>query len=189
MALAELGSRQYRSYTVIQTEAGSMAQTPKPTAAKPARAARSATGDKPARPVKADKPARPVKADKPLRAAKAAKPAASTAVTAARAAPAARPDRLARKTAAAAVETIKLRNLVDTVAAATGAKKPDAKVMIEAVLAALGTGLAAKSVFVVPPLGKLRVAKSNGSVLTLKLRLADTSRAAGLALAEDDEDS
>jgi hypothetical protein len=86
-------------------------------------------------------------------------------------------------------DTIKLRNLVDTVAAATGAKKPDAKKAVEAVLAALGAGLAAKSVFVVPPLGKLRVAKSNGSVLTLKLRLADTARAAGLALADDDEDS
>lgn len=144
---------------------------PKPTAPKPARAA------------KADKPA---KAEKPARSPKAPKPEAAAVAVAA---PAAKPEKAERKKAAAAVETIKLRNLVDTVAAATGAKKPDAKKSVEAVLEALGAGLAARSVFVVPPLGKLRVAKSNGLVLTLKLRLADSARAAGLALADDDEDS
>jgi predicted RNA-binding Zn ribbon-like protein len=90
---------------------------------------------------------------------------------------------------AAAVDAIGIRNLVDTVAAATGAKKTDARKSVEAVLQALGAGLAARSVLVIPPLGKLRVAKSNGPVLTLKLRLADNARAAGLALADDDEDS
>jgi hypothetical protein len=145
------------------------------------------TPAKAARPAKADKPP---KADKPARAAKPVK-AETAPVEAATPLPAsgAKPDRMARKKAAAAVETIKLRNLVDTVAAATGTKKPDAKLQVEAVLAAIGAGLAAKSVLVVPPLGKLRVVKSNGAVLTLKLRLADRSRAAGLALAEDDEDS
>jgi hypothetical protein len=155
-----------------------MAQTPKSTTTKPSRTARPTKAEKPA---KAERPARAVE-PAPAEAAPVAEAAATPA-------PAAKPDRVARKKAAAAVETIKLRNLVDTVAAATGAKKPEAKKSIEAVLAALGAGLAAKSVFVVPPLGKLRVAKSNGSVLTLKLRLADTSRAAGLALADDDEDS
>jgi hypothetical protein len=155
-----------------------MAQTPKPTTAKPAGATRRA---KPASSDKSEKPARMAKPSKPTPV-----EVAEAAVAPSRAA---KPDRAERKKAAAAVETIKLRNLVDTVAADTGAKKPEAKKMIEAVLAALGAGLAAKSVFNVPPLGKLRVAKSNGSVLTLKLRLADTSRAAGLALAEDDEDS
>jgi hypothetical protein len=154
-----------------------MAQTPKPTTAKPAGATRRA------------KPASPDKSEKPARMAKPSKPAlVEVAVAAAAPARADQADRKERKQAAA-VETIKLRNLVDAVAADTGAKKPEAKKMIEAVLAALGAGLAAKSVFNVPPLGKLRVAKSNGTVLTLKLRLADTSRAAGLALAEDDEDS
>jgi hypothetical protein len=158
-----------------------MAQTPKPTTAKPASPARPAKAAKPARPEKSEKLKNPVRQAKPAMV-EPARDADTPAV-------ADKPDRMARKKAAAAVETIKLRNLVDTVAAETGAKKPEAKKMIEAVLAALGAGLAAKSVFMVPPLGKLRVAKSNGSVLTLKLRLADTSRAAGLALAEDDEDS
>jgi hypothetical protein len=155
---------------VIQSIAGSMAPnapkagTPKPTAAKAA---------------KAEKPAR---AAKPAKAATVAKRPAPVAAE-----PAAKP--VAKSKAKPAADTIKLRQLVDQVATATGAKKPDAKIYVEAVLAAIGTGLAAKSVLVVPPLGKLRVAKSNGSVLTLKLRLADTSRAAGLALADDDEDS
>lgn len=112
--------------------------------------------------------------------AKAAKPAAQAPASPPPAAAPAKPT---------TADTIKLRDLVETVAAATGAKKPDAKKSVEAVLAAIGAGLAAKSVLVVPPLGKLRVAKSNGSVLTLKLRLADASRAAGLALADDEEDS
>jgi hypothetical protein len=135
---------------------------------------------------KAARPAKAEKAEKPARAAKPAKAAAERPAPVA-AEPAAKP--VAKVKAKPAADTIKIRNLVDTVATATGAKKPDAKKYVEAVLAAIGAGLAAKSVLVVPPLGKLRVAKSNGSVLTLKLRLADSSRAAGLALADDDEDS
>jgi hypothetical protein len=132
---------------------------------------------------KAPRPAKAAKAEKPTRS---ARPATTEGVPAS---PATGTSATKASTRAVQVNTIKLRDLVDTVAAATGAKKPDAKASVEAVLAAIGAGLAAKSVLVVPPLGKLRVAKSNGSVLTLKLRLADTSRAAGLALADDGEDS
>jgi hypothetical protein len=142
----------------------SSAGTPKPTAAKAPR------------PAKAEKPARAVK---PTKATSVPLPAEVEAV--------AKPAVKAKVKPAA--DTIKIRHLVETVATATGAKKPDAKIYVEAVLEVIGAGLAARSVLVVPPLGKLRVAKSSGSVLTLKLRLADSSRAAGLALAEDDEDS
>jgi hypothetical protein len=139
-------------------------------------------------------PAKPAaaKAPRPAKADKAEKPAAVSRAPKAKDAPATPATKTAATKSpvrAAPVNTIKLRDLIDTVAAATGAKKPDAKASVEAVLAALGAGLATKSVLVVPPLGKLRVAKSNGSVLTLKLRLADTARAAGLALADEDEDS
>jgi hypothetical protein len=127
----------------------------------------------------AAKPSRPAKAEKPVKSAKATGGTEAGSAPVGKPAPAAKP----------AAVTVKLRDLIDSVASATGAKKPDAKASVEAVLAAIGAGLAAKSVLVVPPLGKLRVAKSNGSVLTLKLRLADASRAAGLALADDDEDS
>jgi hypothetical protein len=83
----------------------------------------------------------------------------------------------------------KLKDLVDSVATATGGKKPDVKKTVEATLAALGEALAAGKGLTVPPLGKLRVVKNKGPALTLKLRLADGAKAAGLALAEDGEDS
>lgn len=85
--------------------------------------------------------------------------------------------------------TVKLKDLVDQVSAATGAKKADVRRTVEATLTALGAALAAKSTLVVPPLGKLRVAKAADGVLTLKLRQTEAQRGAGLALAEDEEDS
>lgn len=145
---------------------------------------------------KAARPAKVVKTGAPAKSAGAARRAAAVAAKAEMApaaplvvAPAVKAPKQARSGSGPTADMIKLRNLVDTVAATTGTKKPEAKKMVEAVLAAIGAGLAAKSVLVLPPLGKLRVAKANGSVLTLKLRLADASRAAGLALADDEEDS
>ncbi len=88
----------------------------------------------------------------------------------------------------AAANTLKLKDLVDSVAAATGGKKPDVKKTVEATLAALGEALATGKMLTVPPLGKLRVVKNKGPALTLKLRLADGAKAAGLALADDGED-
>ena len=133
---------------------------------------------------KAEKAAKPAKANKPGRATNVARSEARSAAAAS-----AKAEGQGEAKAAPATPSISLRNLVDTVAAATGQKKPDAKKAVEAVLAAIGAGLAAGSSLNVPPLGKVRVAKAKGSVLTLKLRLADASRAAGLALAEDEEDS
>jgi hypothetical protein len=85
--------------------------------------------------------------------------------------------------------TLKLRDLVEAVATATGTRKPAAKTSVEAVLAALGDALKSGSVLVLPPLGKLRVAKTAGTTLTLKLRLADAPKAGGKPLADDGEDS
>jgi hypothetical protein len=83
---------------------------------------------------------------------------------------------------------LKLKDLVDTVARATNGKKADVKPVVEAVLTAMGTALATGKALAVPPLGKLRVVKNKGPALTLKLRLADGPKAAGLALADDSED-
>lgn len=83
---------------------------------------------------------------------------------------------------------MKLKDLIDSVAAKTGGKKPEVKAVIEATLAALGEALATGKSLTVPPLGKLRVVKNKGPALTLKLRLADGAKAAGLALADDGED-
>ncbi|MDP3196785.1 HU family DNA-binding protein [Tabrizicola sp.] len=85
-------------------------------------------------------------------------------------------------------DTIKLKDLIDQVAQATGGKKADVKPVIEALLTAMGTALATGKSLAIPPLGKLRVVKNKGPALTLKLRLADGAKAAGLALADDGED-
>jgi Bacterial DNA-binding protein len=137
------------------------------------------------RPAKAEKPAKTVAA-RTGGAKSAAKPTDSRSAVALSVEKAATAPKVR---ASGAPASIKLRNLVDSVAAATGAKKPDAKKSVEAVLAAISAGLAAKSPFVLPTLGKLRVVKSNGNVLTLKLRQPDSSRAQGLALADEDEES
>lgn len=136
----------------------------------------------------ADKPAKPAK---PAKAEKAAKPAAPPRAgegrpAAAKAAKA--KDNAPAKAGADATVTVKLKDLVDQVATASGLKKPEAKKAVEATLSVIGGALARNASLAVPPLGKLRVAKSAGGTLTLKLRLADAPRAAGLALADDGED-
>jgi hypothetical protein len=123
-----------------------------------------------------DKPARPAKADKSV--AK-AKPAVAKPVL--KVVDAATPD--AKGTA------LKLKDLIERVVAATGGKKPEVKAVVEATLAALGEALATGQALAVPPLGKVRVVKNKGPALTLKLRLADGAKAAGLALADDGDDS
>ena len=114
--------------------------------------------------------------------AKPAKPAASASAPALKVVePAAAPE--------TASNALKLKDLIDSVAEATGAKKPDVRKTVEATRAALGEALATGKSLTVPPLGKLRVVKTKGPALTLKLRLADGAKAAGLALADDGEDS
>lgn len=84
--------------------------------------------------------------------------------------------------------TLKLKELIELVAKSTGSRKPEVKATVEATLTALGEALATGRSLAVPPLGKLRVVKTKGPALTLKLRLADGAKAAGLALADGDED-
>ncbi len=83
---------------------------------------------------------------------------------------------------------LKLKDLIDSVVAATGGKKPEVKKTVEAALAALREALVSGKPLMVPPLGKLRVVKTKGPALTLKLRIADGAKASGLALADDGED-
>ncbi|KAF0117031.1 MAG: hup3 [Rhodobacteraceae bacterium] len=124
----------------------------------------------------ATKPAKPVKAEAPTAKAKPAiaKPALKVVQPAVATEPSA---------------AMKLKDLIESVAAATGGKKPDVKKTVEATLHAIGEALATGRSLAVPPLGKLRVVKNKGPALTLKLRLADGAKAAGLALADDGEDS
>jgi hypothetical protein len=127
---------------------------------------------------------------KPAKAANAEKPAAVS-----KAKPAAgKPAKPALKVVEAAAPEakggiLKLKDLIDRVAGATGAKKPEAKKAVEATLSAMGEALATGKTLAVPPLGKLRVVKNTGPALTLKLRLAEGPKAKGLTLADDGEDS
>ena len=107
-----------------------------------------------------------------------------------------KPIRNAAKAKASAVEsvaetvaTLRLKDIVDTVTAATGAKKPEVKKTVEATLAAIGAALGTGSMLVLPPLGKLRVVKATATALTLKLRPAGSGKADALALADPEQDS
>lgn len=89
------------------------------------------------------------------------------------------------------VNALKLRELVDRVVDATGAKKKVAKEMVEATLAQLGQALAKGEELNLPGVGKVRVAKSadkaGRSLMTLKVRSAGGGKAKE-ALAEVAED-
>ena len=122
---------------------------------------------------------------KAARPARTAKPAARSKTPAA-----AKPELVVVASAATphTVDGLKLKDLLDSVVAATGGKKPDVKKTVEATLAALREALVSGKALTLPPLGKLRVVKAKGPALTLKLRIADGAKAAGLALADDGED-
>ncbi len=130
---------------------------------------------------------------KPAKAKPAAKPAAPKAAAAkpATSKPAAKP--AARPDAAAKTAGLKLKDLVDQVAAATGTKKPDAKPTVEATLAALAAALKTGADMTLPPLGKLRVVKlaekGGATMMTLKLRHGGGSKPGAKPLADDGEDS
>jgi hypothetical protein len=132
---------------------------------------------------------KPAKA-KPAKAKPAAEKPAAKAAARAEARPAKAALKLVEKPAPAASKagSIKLKDLVGQVASATGAKTADTKRAVEATLAAIGGALAAGKALTLPPLGKLRVVKTKDTALTLKLRLTDAPKAAGLALADDKED-
>lgn len=92
---------------------------------------------------------------------------------------------------------LRLKDLVEKVAEATGGKRPAVKEVVDAVLATMGAALDAGHALNLPPLGKARIARSKdgdaGAMLTLKLRRSSATKAAKKAekepLAEDGEDS
>ena len=75
---------------------------------------------------------------------------------------------------------LKLGELVERVATATGAKKKDIKATIEATLAELGKALEAGEQLNLPPFGKARVAKpgdaATGQPMVLKLKRGGATR-------------
>lgn len=83
---------------------------------------------------------------------------------------------------------VKKKDFVERVALRSGAKKPVARDLTEAVLASLGEALAQGETLILPPLGKISVAravdKAHGAVLHLKLRRMTAGEGA-----KKDEDS
>lgn len=96
--------------------------------------------------------------------------------------------------AAKVASGLKLKELVDRVVASSGAKKKDAKAVVEATLAEIGRALASGEGLNLPVLGKLRVVRAGaegGGAMTLKLRQPAPGGAKGKSakdtLAEGDE--
>ncbi|PYF08651.1 DNA-binding protein HU-beta [Rhodobacter viridis] len=83
---------------------------------------------------------------------------------------------------------VKKRDFVERVVLRSGAKKPVARDLTEAVLATLGEALAKGETLVLPPLGKISVtrsiSKAGGDMLHIKLRRMGTAEDA-----KKDEDS
>ncbi|SPH17432.1 hypothetical protein DEA8626_00950 [Defluviimonas aquaemixtae] len=77
-------------------------------------------------------------------------------------------------TAVATVAVLRKKELVERVAASTGAKKRDVKPIIEATLKILGNALASGEQLALPPLGKAKVNRQkdlpSGEMLMVKLR-------------------
>lgn len=93
----------------------------------------------------------------------------------------------------AAGTAFKVKDLVGAVAAATGGKKPDVRTAVAATLSALADALARGADLNLPPLGRVRVAKTAGkdgaAVLTLKLRPFNAGKdRPKQTLADDGED-
>lgn len=108
------------------------------------------------------------KARKPAAARKVPAPAAAAPVAAPVAAPA------VEAVVAAPVRTLRRKDLVERVAASSGAKKKAVREIVEATLKVLGEALAAGETLALPHFGKARVNKhrdlSSGEMLTVKLR-------------------
>ena len=89
-------------------------------------------------------------------------------------APETTPEATPETTPVAARVQVKKKDFVERVVLRSGAKKPVARDLTEAVLAVLGEALAQGETLVLPPLGKMSVARSvgkaGGEILHVKLR-------------------
>ena len=96
-------------------------------------------------------------------------------------------------------EAVKIKELLSAVVAKTGAKKKDAKDVLDAVLAEMAAALAAGKSLSLPPLGNMRVAKTQekggATMMVLKLRMGasgsggEGEKGAKQPLAQDETDS
>ena len=88
-------------------------------------------------------------------------------------------------------QALKLKDLVDRVAKASGAKKNGLKEIVEAVLAEMGQALGEGKELNLPPFGKAKVNRQKGDVLVVKLKRGTSEKTGkkdvteGVAEAED----
>ncbi|WP_426031895.1 HU family DNA-binding protein [Cypionkella sp. TWP1-2-1b2] len=94
------------------------------------------------------------------------------------------------------VALMKVKHLIDRVAAASDQNKKDVRAVVEATLAELGKALEAGETLILPPLGRVRIANqksdTTGQIMTLKLRRGGEKKPgknAAEALAEASEAS
>lgn len=90
------------------------------------------------------------------------------------------------------VPSLKKRDLVKRVIDLSGAKKKDAKAIIDAVLTVMGEALSRGEEMVLPPFGKTKVNRqkvdAQGDMIIVKLRRGGKTDSGKQGLAEDDED-
>lgn len=96
-------------------------------------------------------------------------------------------------------DAVKMKELLAAVVAKTGSKKKDAKDVVDAVLTEIAAALTAGKSLSLPPLGNLRVAKTQekggATMMVLKLRMGGSGgggeggKGAKDTLAEDEADS
>ncbi|WP_343082395.1 HU family DNA-binding protein [Ostreiculturibacter nitratireducens] len=97
------------------------------------------------------------------------------------------------ETSDGAAKALRKKEFLDRVIAETGAKKKDAKAVVDATLKLLGDALAAGETLVLPPFGKAKVnrQKHEGETLLVKLRRGAATnsqeKSGKEALAEADE--
>lgn len=88
---------------------------------------------------------------------------------------------------------LRKKDFIDRVVEKSGLKKKDVRPAVDAVLAAMADSLAAGEDLVLPPLGKLKVARvkdlPNGKLLSIKLRVMDvvSQETSDEPLAENEE--
>ena len=92
--------------------------------------------------------------------------------------------------AAPKADALKMKELLTAVVTKTGAKKKDAKDVVDAALAEIAAALGAGKSLTLPPLGNLRIAKvqdkDGAKMMVLKLRMGGGDKGTKDPLAEDE---
>ena len=88
---------------------------------------------------------------------------------------------------------LKMKDLIDKVVASTGAKKADARGIIEATLAVVGDALSKGNTLNLPPFGRAKVSRAaeagSGKAMTVKLRRSNAAAPGGAQAKQNPADA